>query len=155
MVVGRPRSVEKLMRPGPKPVAFLDRVDPEPNSGCLLWQGALNQRGYGLACRNGRTQGVHRLVYEDVYGPIPSGLTIDHLCRVRSCINVRHMEVVTSGVNVLRGMARTAVNARKRQCPKGHEYRRTPENVKRQYRYCHICKMAWQRASRVRKDVTT
>jgi hypothetical protein len=105
------------------PLALLDHVEPEPNSGCLLWLGSVTVDGYGHVERGRRASLVHRLVYEETVGPIPSGLTIDHLCRVRSCLNVRHMEPVTSRVNSLRGQGIPAVNARKTQCPRGHEYR--------------------------------
>jgi hypothetical protein len=49
-------------------------------------------------------------------GPIPDGLVIDHLCRVRHCVNPAHMEPVTDRENVFRGFAAIT------HCPKGHEY---------------------------------
>jgi hypothetical protein len=113
---------------------------PEPNTGCTLWIGALFKTGYGKLSKDGKYKRAHRLAYELARGPIPSGLQIDHLCRVRSCVNVAHMEVVTNRQNTLRGVGRTAVNARKTHCLRGHEF--TPQNT---YRYannqrtCRIC----------------
>lgn len=65
---------------------------------------------------------VHRLAWEEVRGPIPAGLVIDHLCRNRACYRIDHLEVVTQRENILRGEGATAVHARKTQCPQGHPY---------------------------------
>jgi hypothetical protein len=75
--------------------------DPE---GCWPWLAATNNRGYGVTSRGGRGTRIyaHRLAWELERGPIPEGLTIDHLCRNRGCINVRHMEVVTLAENIRR-----------------------------------------------------
>jgi hypothetical protein len=92
----------------PRPMSVLDRLArlsmPEPNSGCELWLGALNQYGYGLfqMGRGRGTKSAHRTAYEAHIGPIPPGLTVDHLCRNHACINVKHMEIVTLSVNCLR-----------------------------------------------------
>jgi hypothetical protein len=57
---------------------------------------------------------AHRAFYEDYRGPIPPGLVIDHLCRVRLCVNPSHMEIVTRGENTRRGRQTklTAADAR-------------------------------------------
>ena len=65
---------------------------------------------------------LHRLVYEQLRGPIPDGLQIDHLCRNRGCCNPDHLEPVTGRVNTLRGETVTAANAAKTHCPQGHAY---------------------------------
>ena len=48
---------------------------------------------------------VHRTLYEELRGPIPEGLVLDHLCRVRLCVNPWHTEAVTVQLNTLRGGA--------------------------------------------------
>lgn len=119
------------------------RVGPEA---CWLWRGAINSDGYG--CLN-RAR-ADRLAYIYCRGPIPSGLTIDHLCRVRQCVNPWHLEVVTNKENCLRGISRSAMNARKTHCLHGHELSR--ENI---YlppsggRHCRICLYARMRAKRL------
>ena len=103
--------------------SFLDRFNekwiPEPNSGCWLWIGCWS-RGYGQIGNNDKVVSAHRTAYELFRGQIPKDLTIDHLCRTRSCVNPSHMEIVSRGENVLRGNGIAAKNARKTHCPKGH-----------------------------------
>lgn len=62
-------------------------------SGCWLWQGAA-YKGYGSATYRGRGIRAHRLFYTAIKGEIPKGLTIDHLCRVKNCVNPAHLEAV-------------------------------------------------------------
>lgn len=76
---------------------------------CWMWNGAKNERGYGLVFRSGRAVRVHRYIYEAFNGPIPAGLQLDHLCRQRLCVRPRHLEPVTNRVNVLRGMSPAAI----------------------------------------------
>jgi hypothetical protein len=80
------------------PERFWDKAALYP-SGCLVWQAALNSQGYGQFVHDGRTQSAHRLAYVEANGPIPDGLQIDHLCRVRSCVNPEHLEAVTASEN--------------------------------------------------------
>ena len=100
---------------------------PEPNSGCWLWLVCLSKAGYGqLRDRESKkTIYAHRFVYELLVRPIPQGLHIDHLCRTRCCVNPGHLEPVTSGENVRRGVVGQINGARQRaktHCPSGHLY---------------------------------
>ena len=104
---------------------FWSKVQPEPNSGCWLWSGACNSGGYGQFFIHGKQVMAHRWIYEQLRHPIlndPPAAVIDHLCRVRCCVNPAHMEVVTNRINILRGIGYTAENARKTHCPSGHPY---------------------------------
>lgn len=114
--------------------------EPEPNSGCWLWKGA-TACGYGYF----RHRPAHRFAYELYRGPIPEGLQLDHLCRVRSCVNPSHLEAVTQGVNLHRGETIAARNAAKTHCPKGHEYTPMPRKLG-VFRYCLVCQADWRRA---------
>ena len=80
-------------------LAHDDRLLVDSASVCWPWGGTIQSKGYGLV--GGKL--VHRVVYELVHGPIPAGLTIDHLCRNRSCANPSHLEAVTMKENYDRG----------------------------------------------------
>jgi hypothetical protein len=71
--------------------------------GCWQWEGHCNPDGYGQICLRGGYRSAHRFSYELLVGPITPGLTIDHLCRNRPCVNPGHMEVVPLRENVQRG----------------------------------------------------
>lgn len=65
--------------------------------------GRLNNKGYGVVRLGGRTLYAHRAIYEQEVGPIPDGFTIDHLCRVRACMNPAHLEPTSMAINLQRG----------------------------------------------------
>jgi hypothetical protein len=70
---------------------------------CWIWQNAKNLAGYGVTTVSGTSTRAHRAVYTMLVGPIDPGLQLDHLCRVRACVNPDHLEPVTCAVNVRRG----------------------------------------------------
>lgn len=122
---------------------FWARVEVGHPLGCWEWVGALTDKGYGVTKWGGRHRPTHRVAYELLKGPIPDGLHIDHLCRVRHCVNPDHLEPVPLVENVLRGAGAPAVNARKTHCIRGHAF--TPENTfhtRRGGRECRICRAA-------------
>jgi hypothetical protein len=69
------------------------------DNGCWLWTGYVTPDGYSQLTIRPRRHRGHRLSYELLVGPIPEGREIDHLCRVRRCINPDHLEVVTRSEN--------------------------------------------------------
>ena len=87
---------------------------------CWEWVGGLSGSGYGRFSDGVRQIQAHRLMYELRKGPIPAGLTIDHLCRNRRCVNPDHLEPVTNKTNLLRGMSPIARAARSPDCLNGH-----------------------------------
>src|SRR3990167_10136851 len=91
---------------------FLERIVPEPNTGCWLWTGGLGSHGYAQFWFNNQQGLGHRWSYKYFRGPLLPGYTIDHLCRVRSCVNPHHLEQVTYQTNILRGIGITAIHAR-------------------------------------------
>lgn len=107
------RFWRKVNKGGPVP-------DFRPDLGpCWLWLGAMTKGGYGKVGKPTRL--THRVAYELVVGPIPEGLQIDHLCRVRSCQNPAHMEPVTAHENQRRSRSVSGLNMAKTHCDAGHE----------------------------------
>lgn len=102
---------------------------------CWLWIGAQNSKGYGCVGIDRRVHLSHRIAYTWLVGPIPSGLTIDHLCRNKLCVRPDHLEPVTIGENIRRA----------------HEYVRVCKHGQTQaYRKgrlhgpeCHGCRSEW------------
>jgi len=131
-----------------------------PDGDCLIWTGAVGSNGYAKIAVDGRSHPAHRVIYEATVGPIPAGLTIDHLCLVKTCQNVEHMEPVTLAENGRRGSERNPVllgNLAKTECPQGHAYDAENTYYERDgSRQCRTCKservLAWQRANRERHN---
>lgn len=137
--------------PNPRPAIqrLLARI--ERTEGCWIWPGATNHRGYGsMGGDDGKTASTHRVAYEGLVGPIPDGLHLDHLCRVRLCCNPDHLEPVTNAENRHRSVG--LIQAERPLCPKGHAY--SEENT---YiaptgdRHCRTCSNARTRAYKARK----
>lgn len=106
--MGLPEGVESriLRLPGP----------------CWIWTGAKNPRGYGNIGFKGKTYKAHRFVYERLVGPIPEGMTLDHLCFNSLCVNPEHLEPCTNAENNRRGNSLSAQRARQTHCVNGHEF---------------------------------
>jgi len=107
------------------PLQLESKIVRKPNNGCWEWTGCKIQNGYGRvhttpSYKVRKMVLAHRAVYELLRGAIPEGMTLDHLCRNRACVNPDHLEPVDLRTNVLRGVGPTAINARKTHCPKGH-----------------------------------
>lgn len=110
------------------PPRFWDKVQPEPTSGCWLWAGSTDRRGYGQLRFHrgpGGLRYTHRLVLLDAAVP---GLVVDHLCRTPCCCNPAHLEQVTQAENIARGRMRSAQKAAahlaaetRRDCRNGHK----------------------------------
>lgn len=110
---------------GPDSIRFHEYYVPEPNTGCYLWLGAINSDGHGNFTRMSprkHSVAAHRMAWELANGPIPPGLVIDHLCRVRPCVNPSHLRAVTSRENTLCGIGPAAMCAKRTHCPHGHPY---------------------------------
>jgi len=64
---------------------------------CWLWTGSVQSAGYGSWSGQGRL--AHRIAYEEMIGPVPLGLVLDHSCHVRLCVNPYHLNPVTIAQN--------------------------------------------------------
>jgi hypothetical protein len=115
----------------------------QKSESCWLWQGP-TRNGYGLFSwwtgEVQRSTGAHRYSYRLLRGEIPEGFVIDHLCRTPLCVNPDHLEPVTRGENVLRGIGTSARNRQKTHCVNDHEF--TPQNTRvdeNGHRNCRTC----------------
>lgn len=84
------------MSPATRPLKerFWEKVDILGN--CWIWTGAtLANGGYGQVRVPGGRAYVHRVTYEWFNGPIPAGMEVDHLCKVRTCVNPDHLQVLS------------------------------------------------------------
>lgn len=99
---------------------FWQKVDRSRGSeSCWLWTGHRHiTEGYGQFSVSGKIVPAHRWIWEQERGPIPPGLQLDHLCRIRYCVNPDHLEIVTQRTNILRGKGVAADRARQTHCSK-------------------------------------
>lgn len=103
------------------PPRFWDKVVPEPMSGCWLWVAYVSKNGYGKVGIGGKVYVAHVVAYERLVCHKDTGMDLDHLCRVRCCVNPAHLEQVTRLENARRGEGGKH-NARKTHCAAGHPY---------------------------------
>lgn len=116
-----PRHIRRSIGPGPE--------------GCWLWLRSQSRDGYGWTSLHDKTYQAHRLVYSIVVGTPPDGLHLDHLCRVRHCVNPAHLEPVTPRENLLRS---PLTPAGMQTCKLGHPL----ADIGRQRR-CLVCLHAY------------
>jgi hypothetical protein len=117
---------------------------------CWEWTGSRGHAGHGNVHHQGRSHLTHRLVWEDMCGPIPDGLELDHLCRNPPCCNPSHLDPVTHAENMRRGIQSFSGRIR---CGKGHLL--TPMTVIARAadgrQQCRACRNEARRARRARK----
>jgi hypothetical protein len=122
--------------------------------GCWTWTGNVcSTTGYGRLGFNGALLSAHRVAYELEHGAIPDGLVIDHLCRVRTCVNPAHLESVTIRENTLRGEGPTARRAKATACERGHAFDAANTIMQRGYRLCRTCRDARDAANNAKRRV--
>lgn len=127
------------------------KTAPPDANGCRRWLGCKNAGGYGHIGVGLSSKKAHRVAWELEHGPIPKGMTIDHLCRVRDCVNVKHLRVVTQRENNLAPGSRTisARHAAKPVCPKcGGAYESERRRNGLVSRVCRPCQRAYKHPPR-------
>lgn len=115
---------------------FWSRVD--RSGDCWLWTGSLFNSGYGRFKAERQDRCAHAWSYELMRSPVPLGLELDHLCRVRRCVNPAHLEPVTPQTNLLRGLGLASANSQKTHCVNGHEF--SSENTGRASNGGRVCR---------------
>lgn len=113
-----------------------------------MWLGYRKPNGYGEMGIGRKVFLAHRVAYELFVGPIPDGMTLDHKCRERACVNPDHLEPVTNRENILRGISPSAQNAHATHCTQGHPfddentYSYTWDRTGQKARICKACNLA-------------
>ena len=106
----------------PEEERFWDKV--VKTDSCWLWTaGTFGRTGdYGCFYLTGgrKAIGAHIWSWEQVNGPVPEGLVLDHLCEVKLCVRPDHLNPTTHQLNILKGTSPSAVNSRKMVCNRGH-----------------------------------
>jgi hypothetical protein len=115
---------------------------------CWLWQSTKTRNGYAQFRVNGKRWLAHRWIFLRTIGPIPHGLELDHLCRVRNCVNPLHLEPITHSENVKRGNNSLRLFSQLNICRRGHplEGSNVMLDKKRGSRRCKICFIALQKS---------
>lgn len=110
---------------------------------CLIWTGAVNNKGYGTIGRRDRgTRLVHRIVLWEHEG-IEDGQVCLHSCDTPRCCNPEHLSAGTQADNIRESIerGRFAFKQPLTQCQRGHDL--TPENTRitgsRKIRQCREC----------------
>lgn len=110
---------------------------------CWVWTATIGSNGYGRFWFKGKLWLAHRFAWFLKWRMEPiEGLVLDHICRVRRCVNINHLRTITSKENTLIGEGITAQRLRRGTCDKGHSYTKesTRINPKTGGRQCEICR---------------
>lgn len=105
----------------------------EASKSCWWWTGPKNQHGYGLHVHDYVQTYAHRWAWQNFIGPIPDGMTIDHLCTNKVCVNPEHLEVVPIAVNSSRRHGNRVF------CPRGHSMEDSYDRPDGDGRQCSTC----------------
>jgi hypothetical protein len=117
---------------------------------CWLWTGATVHNGYAVFRLNAkRVVYAHRWAYEHLVGDPGDGMELDHLCRVRRCVNPDHLEPVTHAENTRRGYGPTSSNGAMLTCALGH-----PLVQAKTQRFCRTCRNKYAREYAARRKVS-
>lgn len=138
-----------MRQPRPPIQRFISYV--KWNNGCWVWISTIDKGGYSRIKLNERTnRSAHRWYYESIYGPVPQGMQLDHLCRNRACVNPMHLEVVTPKENTQRSSRGRELTT----CANGHSFSRVvkKEGPFKGWRKCAICERDATRRYRQRQQ---
>lgn len=122
---------------------------------CWLWSGNKTDKGYGQFRVGGKMCAAHRTAFAVLVRLPARHLVINHLCKVRNCVNPDHMETVTQYENLMYSDSPATLNKRKTHCGKGHPL--SGDNLYTKpgkyglHRVCIRCKNAYLREWRAEK----
>jgi hypothetical protein len=112
---------------------FIRKIQYVPETGCVLWEGAQDCKGYGHLRWRGAVRPAHVVAYEWFLGvPIPRGLQAHHIttCGHKNCVAIAHLQLVTA--------AQHAALHRATHCKRGHPF--SPQNTYLYVRGSWVCR---------------
>jgi len=122
---------------------FLKNV--KKTKSCWIWVSHKSTGGYGTfyvwktAENKGGSKLAHRWAFENWVSPIPKGLEIDHICKIRNCVNPKHLRIVSHLENMHASNTLASLNSNKTHCPNGHKYEAPNILWDKNSRKCKIC----------------
>lgn len=128
-----------LEKPPHHVVARFWATTDQESSDCILWLGTKSYDGYGKFHFKKKSWMAHRFIYEVTNGPAPLDQTVDHECRVRHCVNPKHLRLLTNKKNVLIGDGLTAREALQTHCRLGHPFEGNNLRYEKTWRRCKRC----------------
>lgn len=100
----------KQSRPRPLDVLrLLQKVRRDRKTGCWIWQGYRDAKGYGQFWCDGKSRWAHRVAFAAFNGDVPQGRTVDHVCHCPSCVNPEHLRLLSIRANTAEGNRRRYV----------------------------------------------
>lgn len=126
---------------------IMDRSDLN-DDGCRISRYSVGSHGYAQAWDGVTVVLAHRIVWEWHHGPIPEGMTVDHICHAQKCVEIEHLRLITNLQNARRnGPGDWPLDG---TCKHGHDesWWKPKEVGVRTKGYCHACRMEAQRLKR-------
>ena len=110
---------------------FMSKVAPEALTGCWLWTAHVSKCGYGRFGIGRKAHEAHRVSFELFKGKIKDDLCVDHICKVRSCVNPNHLRLLSREDN---SSNQINANSLKKVCKNGHDF-----DFRNERRVCKPC----------------
>lgn len=119
---------------------FLSKIKVNLVTQCGEWQAGIQANGYGSFPINSKKNSAHRVSYSIFKGDTSPDKVIDHICRVKNCVNPDHLREVSQKTNALENSTGVAArNKLKETCRLGHPYDQVNTRISKTKRYCRQC----------------
>lgn len=153
---GQLTPLRRMRKFGSDPIIDYDErpcPNPELKGPCHVVRCTNPNARYGATYHKGVQVSTHRYVWEKENGPIPDGLVVDHVCRVKMCCNKDHLRLVTNAVNAMENSigSPAVINSEKTQCKRGHPFDAENTYIHNGRRICRECARLANKKARIAK----